>query len=688
MTTHHDVELYPHNQETYEKIIEAWKIQNRVATVQATGTGKTFLILKCLFTYPDVKKVVLAPSNHILDQLASKVDELPNTALLTYSELSFMSEESIHNLNVDMIVLDEFHRCGAEKWGEGVGKLITAFPEVRVLGTTATPIRYLDNERDMSDELFDGNVVTNLSLAEAIVKRILPMPKYVSALYTFDEEIMNLKDKIDKSSNTDEEKEGFYKEVEQLRKKLEKSKGIPVILKKYLGDNTGKFIVFCRNKNHLVEMQSVVKGWFKKAKLGECIDTYSVYTGKTDSENNKIIEEFIGNQNDCNIRLLFTIDMLNEGLHVEDVDGVICLRPTMSPIIYYQQIGRALQVGGKEPLVFDFVNNFNNLGGNTFGKDLREEVEKENRQRKSKGKSEMSLDNFIVYDEMHDVINLFNELKDRLSDDWNAMFERYKNGERGEKGTIMNNWISWQRKSYIKGLLLEHRTIKLNAIGFVWNEHEYNWNETFKQLNQFKEREGHLNVPARCVLDNGVNLGAWVASQRTSYKANKLPQERIDKLNSVGFQWEVVSANSWNNVFELLFIYKNKHGHINIPVRYEVDGIKLGVWVNAQRQFYKNNKLSQDRIDKLNSINFTWSVANETWENNFNLLIDYMNKYGNCSPPRYYMVGEVKLGVWLNNQRKFYKNNKLSQERINKLNSIGFQWSIGIGNALKRKVSA
>ncbi|MEC4565384.1 Helicase associated domain protein [Paenibacillus sp. CMAA1739] len=672
MTTHHDIELYPHNQETYDKIIEAWKTQNRVATVQATGTGKTFLILKCLFTYTDVNKVVLAPSNHILDQLSSKVDELPNTTLLTYTELSFMSKEAIQQLNASMIVLDEFHRCGAEKWGEGINKLIAAFPNAKLLGTTATPIRYLDGARDMSDELFDGNVATNLSLTEAIVKGILPMPKYVSALYTFDEEIMNLKDKIDKSSNTDEEKEGFYKEVEQLKKDLDKSKGIPVILKKYLGDSTGKFIVFCRNKKHLLEMQSIVKGWFKKAKLGKGIDTYSVYTGKTESENNKIIENFVLNQNYDNIRLLFTIDMLNEGLHVEDIDGVICLRPTVSPIIYYQQIGRALQVGSKEPFVFDLVNNFNNLGGDTFGNDLKDAAEKENRQRKSRGESELGLDNFIVYDEIHNAMNLFNELEGRLIDNWDTMFEQYIRIGWDYEDRKLINWIKHQRAAYREGRLNKERINKLNEVDFIWNELENLWSLNYELLLQFKEEQGHVDVPNRFEF-KGNKLGNWVHDQRKKYKRGELTQERIDRLELIGFLWEVLDLR-WKKGFNELQNFKMKHGHVDVPLRYRINDFNLGQWVQDQRKKYKRGSISKERIRALRELGFQWEIIDNSWEIFYSELTTFKKMKGHVNIPQKYEVNDLKLGQRVSRQRQAYKKGELPQKRINKLNLTGFLW--------------
>jgi len=220
-----DIKLYPHNQETYDKIQNLWETENKVAAVQATGTGKSYLILKCIYNDPESNKVVLAPSNYILEQLINEAgEELPNTKTLTYSKLSYMSDAEIKELNIGYIFLDEFHRCGAEQWGDGVQRLLNAFPDAKVLGTSATHIRFLDNARNMGEELFNGNIVNNLSLAEAIVKKILPMPKYISALYTFDDEVNNLKTKVENSKNDEESKKEMLKEIELMKHKLNKSK--------------------------------------------------------------------------------------------------------------------------------------------------------------------------------------------------------------------------------------------------------------------------------------------------------------------------------------------------------------------------------------------------------------------------------------------------------------------------------
>ncbi|MDY8023399.1 Helicase associated domain protein [Paenibacillus polymyxa] len=685
MTTHHDIELYPHNQETYDKIIEAWKTQNRVATVQATGTGKTFLILKCLFTYPNVKKVVLAPSIHILDQLSSKVDELPNTTLLTYAKLSFMSEEDIKQLNADMIVFDEFHRCGADKWGFGVQNLLNIFTDAKLLGLTATPIRHLDNGRDMSDELFEGNVVTSLTLPQAIVKGILPMPKYISALYSFDEEINNLKDKINKSTNNDEEKDDLSKIVDGLKHKLEKSNGVPSILKKYIKNETGKFIVFCKDGKHLLEMMETVKHWFKSAKIGKEIEVYSVMSDKENNEEELI--QFVENKNNDNVRLLFSIEMLNEGLHVEDVTGVILLRPTTSPIIYFQQIGRALQAGNKkQPFIFDLVNNFSSLGSNQLSEGLREAVESENNKREITGLEPLEIDKFEIYDEMHEIYDIFAEIEDRLNDDWDAMFERYKSGERGKRGTKLERWVNVQRKSYKRGILIRDRVEKLESIGFIWIPHNEIWMNNFELIIKYKETYGDCNVPARYDI-NGVKLGIWVSRQRQLYKNNKLTQERIDKLDSLGIIWDSVEA-TWDVTFKLLSKYRDEKGHCNVPQGYEADGVKLGAWVSTQRTLFNNNKLTLNKIDKLNSIGFQWDVYETEWNTTYKLLLKYRDEKGHCNVPFKYELDGKKLGGWVHTQRKIFKQNRISQERINKLNSIGFDWSLGSGKRQQAKTQA
>lgn len=192
------------------------------------------------------------------------------------------------------------------------------------------------------------------------------------------------------------------------------------------------------------------------------------------------------------MKLLFTIDMLNEGIHVKDVSGVILFRPTVSPIIYKQQIGRALSASkAREPIIFDVVNNIENLY--SIGA-----VEQEMRDAllllRDRGEGdEVVVDRFEVIDELRDCRELFAELDETLTASWELMFSfasqyyrefgdllvprRYRTSE----GYALGSWIQTQRKvrsGKQYGKLDEHRIALLDSIGMVWEDtREQSWKQ-------------------------------------------------------------------------------------------------------------------------------------------------------------------------------------------------------------------
>ena len=145
--------------------------------------------------------------------------------------------------------------------------------------------------------------------------------------------------------------------LEALRHALEMADGLDTIFDKHMTDRTGKYIVFCSNIEHLREMQGKVKDWFRKIDPEPHI--YTAYS--EDPTTSKEFADFKSDGSD-HLKLLYAIDMLNEGVHVDDVSGVILFRPTVSPIIYKQQIGRALAAGKNNiPVIFDIVNNIEKI---------------------------------------------------------------------------------------------------------------------------------------------------------------------------------------------------------------------------------------------------------------------------------------------------------------------------------------
>ena len=136
---------------------------------------------------------MLSPSEYIYKTQLENIDtQFSNIEYMSYSRL-MKHEDSIDTLHPDYIILDEFHRCGAAEWGKSVRKLLEAYPKAKRLGLSATNIRYLDNQRNMAEELFEGNIASEMTLGEAIVREILPEPKYVIAMYSYKKELEQLK---------------------------------------------------------------------------------------------------------------------------------------------------------------------------------------------------------------------------------------------------------------------------------------------------------------------------------------------------------------------------------------------------------------------------------------------------------------------------------------------------------------
>ncbi|KAL7547134.1 hypothetical protein ACHAWF_010453 [Thalassiosira exigua] len=174
--------------------------------------------------------------------------------------------------------------------------------------------------------------------------------------------------------------------------------------------------------------------------------------------------------------------------------------------------------------------------------------------------------------------------------------------------------LNYCRKNREKGIetdLTEDQIKVLDHVNFSWamNQDE-KWKKRYRELVEFEAANGHCKVPRA----NG--LGEWVSSQRKEKKKydegkkSSLTAERVEKLESIGFQWALAN---WNTMIGRLAHYRETNGHINVPLK---DG-PLGRWVSSQRKRYwahKNGEkstITDDEMKKLESIGFAWTVFEE-----------------------------------------------------------------------------
>ena len=162
----------------------------------------------------------------------------------------------------------------------------------------------------------------------------------------------------------------------------------------------------------------------------------------------------------------------------------------------------------------------------------------------------------------------------------------------------------------------------------------------------------------------------------------------------------MTQKENWLKNYNLVRKYYEENGDLLVPYKYEVKDeegsiIKLGAWISTQRKFYKKNKLQDWKIKLLEEIEMVWTVENieqlgkesrkktndKKWLKNYNLAKKYYEENGDLLIPRKYKIKDeegniVNLGIWINCQRKAYRDNKIEGWRIKLLEKIKMIWVV------------
>ena len=696
------IQLFAHNQAAYEAAKTMLCETGKAAVIHPTGTGKSFIGFKLCEEHPESRVCWLSPSSYIFDTQIENLRAVSdgyapeNITFFTYAKLMLLSVSEISSIQPDYIVLDEFHRCGAEMWGEGVRRLLEAYADVPILGLSATAIRYLDNQRDMAQELFEGCVASEITLGEAIVRGILKPPKYVLSAYEYQRDLERYERRV-KNMPSIAAQDAAQRYLDALRRRLENADGLPEIFSRHIPVQDGKYLVFCSNADHMREMIALAPTWFEQVDKEPHI--YSAYS--SDPETSRAFADF---KNDCSnhLKLLYCIDMLNEGIHVQDIHGVIMLRPTVSPIIYKQQIGRAMAVNQtQEVVVFDIVMNIMNL----YSIDaVQEEMEAAISYYRFLGENDSIVnDHFSVIDELHDCRELFEKLDDALTASWDVMYgfaERYyrQNGDlnctsryRTEEGYSLGNWLATQRsvrKGQVHGTLTEEQIAKLDAIGMRWDSKlDVQWERYYQELRSYVNAHGDADVPFDYEI-HGVPLGKWIARLRTyrnaSVRTGYLTPERVEALNALGMIWDKLDYY-WERNFQAAMEYYRIHRNLIVPRGYKTeDGVALWNWIRTLQKTNRSSggkAISNDRRRRLAEIGLELPSPDQLeaeWLEAYQAAKEYHDRYGDLNVPIYYRSESgVSLGAWIELQRRQFLRDPASYDEAHraKLNAIGMQWA-------------
>lgn len=219
---------------------------------------------------------------------------------------------------------------------------------------------------------------------------------------------------------------------------------------------------------------------------------------------------------------------------------------------------------------------------------------------------------------------------------------------------------------------------KLRSIGFTYEETdtENTWMQMYELAKAYYTENGNLNVPDNYTV--GVsNLGKWIQIQKNQMNLNKLSEERKNLLLAIGMvsgRVRTTVAETYEIGFAHLEKYIAAHGlnAVSNTVICE-DGYKLGHWISNCKMKYKNGKLKEEYFIRFQNLGISFEQK-DVWKERFQEVSDYFKEHGTTTIPKGYQSTDgINMNGWLNDQKKYYRQGKLSVEKSEKLRSLGIK---------------
>lgn len=257
-------------------------------------------------------------------------------------------------------------------------------------------------------------------------------------------------------------------------------------------------------------------------------------------------------------------------------------------------------------------------------------------------------------------------------------------------GINLNQWVIGLRRPGRREKLTDERIKRLESLpGWTWHPRQTStWEPSFAALADYAATHGHTTPPLDLVTDDGIPLGAWVAEMRQPSRSHKLAHSRRRRLESLpGWTWTPTTtprnntprtAADWTTKFQTLSDYVTEHGHASPPATTTHAGTAIGRWVTEQRRAHRNNTLTPEHTQLLQTLpGWAWTANDARWEQNFAALAAYTHQHSNTAiPPDYRSDAGTGVATWLHEIRSTRSRDTLTPDRRTRLETLpGWTWA-------------
>lgn len=639
----------------------------------------------------------------IKDFLCKKEDKV---IFCTYQSLHLI-EEALAGISFtfDLAICDEAHRTAGTVDKEfGLIHNNDKIPVKKRLYMTATPrvvkeslrkrlgedIKYLF---DMNDPKVFGKQMYYMSFKNAIENNILVDYKII-AIGISDDDIRKFI--IDRR----------YISKNETLNEIANNYALDIVMNKY---NASHAITFHS------KLSSALKFFERHKLLFNDIKSYYICGVYASNKRSIILRDF----KNADKAVISNSRCLTEGIDVPSIDMVFFCNPKDSKIDIVQAVGRALRKDKKNENKIGYIviplfhresseieNAIEKSVYNNLIKIIRSLCDEDDRLQDeitnviyNKGKfingkfqvmtDRNNKDNILTLIGFEDKLkeSLFDDIIQKTSNGWDLMFLKVKefveqNGNFPTNKDLYNDenkqiyrWINHQRVLKKSNQLSNKRIMQLDSIGFIWDVFDKLWIDKLKLYTEFLRlnNKNMLSINSNNSIER--ELAYWAINMRHARKENKLLDEQIKLLDSIGFQWTRKGHNKFNSCNKLnLLIEYRKANPDKWPPQRSKDPIEhtLAVWFLSIRKKYRNNKLNNKLMNDLRNLGFPFEPSDQRWIKTYNVLKKWITAH-NCFPSAKNQVKkEFDLYNWCKRQKMKYLNNELSDEYKTLLNEINF----------------
>jgi len=364
------VKLFEHNEKTFTEVNMFMMNGQNCCVVNPCGSGKSAIMAKIIEKNPKKKIVILTKQGNARKYYMDKYKGLMKNGrikIFTYTKMMRdVKNDNIEDYDADIYLVDEAHYIGAENWNIAFTTIVNAFDPLLV-GFTATPQRFKDQGTDNTivSEYFNNNSAGNFTTKDLQKDGLFIEPEYVLALYDLEREVMHKMEMLEDADISKNSKAYYEKKLHDALEHWYQNDCPEKIMPKindYLYKKRGnKILVYTANVNELYAKEKVITGIIRKLYPGKKITSYDYH-----SKHCSALADF-ENDKTSFIKILYSIDKATETIHMDDLNIVIMLRPSISNRIITQQFGRINNVKNtRKSLILDMVGNFDNLNSVSF----------------------------------------------------------------------------------------------------------------------------------------------------------------------------------------------------------------------------------------------------------------------------------------------------------------------------------